>query len=47
MIVYQNNEFLYDFNMMLYQNNELFDKDNNLEIKELAKSQKKAPAAAF
>ena len=43
----QNNEFLYDFNMIFYQNNELFDKDNNLEIKELATSQKKATAAAF
>ena len=33
--------------MMFYQNNEFLDKDNNLKIKELAKSQKKAPAAAF
>ena len=43
----QNNEFLYDFNMTFYQNNEFFDKEHNLEIKELAKSQKKAPTAAF
>ena len=41
MSVDQNNEFLYDFNMIFYQHNEFFDKDNNLEIKELAKSQKK------
>ena len=27
--------------MIFYQNNEFFDKENNLEIQELAKSQKK------
>ena len=37
----QNNKFLYDFNMTFYQNKEFFDKENNLEIKELSKSQKK------
>ena len=47
MFLDQNNEFLYDFNMTFYQNSEFFDKENNLEIKELQKSQKKAPAAAF
>ena len=43
----QNNEFVYDFSMTFDQNNEFFHKENNLEIKELSKSQKKAPAAAF
>ena len=37
----QNNELLYDFNMIFYQKHELCDKENNLEIKDLAKSQKK------
>ena len=47
MIFDQHNEFLYDFYIIFEQHNEFFDKENHLEIKELAKSQKKAPAAAF
>ena len=43
----QNNYVLYDFNMFFIKIISFFDKDNNLEIKELAQSQKKAPAAAF
>ena len=37
----QHNELLYDFYMNFDQNNELFHKENNLEIKVLQQSQKK------
>ena len=47
MLLDQNNELLYDLYMIVDQNNDLFDKENNLEIKVLQKSQKKAPTAAF
>ena len=46
-IVDQHNELLYDLYMIFDQNIDFFDKENNLEIKVLQTSQKKAPAAAF
>ena len=41
MLVDQNSECLYDCSMIFDQNNKLFHKENNLEIKVLQKSQKK------
>ena len=42
----QNNELLYDFYMFFGQHNEFFDKENNLEIKVLQKSQKKGACSS-